>query len=112
MAARPKLPVDVMVWGERHHVVMIKPTFWLCIHDGHLVSHSGRLLLDGQPEQRWLTEPKPCSRCKQPCWTATPRGRAIHMSCGPQSDVMPDHLHWQVVAGIAADLGATIHTED
>lgn len=110
MPPRKQKPVDVRVWGELHHVVLRKPEYWACLHDGELVVHPGELLLDGQRQTQWLTEPKPCSKCRQPAWTATPRGRAVHDTC-MRAGVLPDHLHWQVVFGIAADLAAEIIEE-
>lgn len=110
MPPRKQQPVDIVVHGERHHVIMRKPTFWVCLYQGRYVVHPGELLLDGQRQTKWLTEPKPCSKCRQPSHTATPRGRAVHDSC-ERHGVLPDNLHWQVVFGIAADLGAEIIEE-
>lgn len=112
MAPRKQKPVDVRVYGVLHHVVLRKPEFWACTtcNPGYLTIHPGELLLDGQSQTQWLTEPKSCSKCRQPAWTATPRGRAVHDTC-MKLGVLPDHLHWQVVFGIAADLGAEIIEE-
>lgn len=110
MPARKQQPFTVKVWGESHYVVHRGKGFWVSqLRDGTLVSHAGNLL-DGQKQHKTITTPKPCSKCKQPCWTTTPRGRAIHDTCEGFADVMPDEVHWAVVFGIAADLGATLVT--
>lgn len=111
MAPRQQKPFTVKVWGKNRNVVHRGKGFWIeRLDDGALVSHGGNLL-DGQVVHKTLPEPsKTCSKCKQPTDRTTPRGRGVHDNCGNQLDVLPDHVYWQVVFGIAADLGATLVT--
>ena len=54
-----------------------------------------------EPQQlKWLDQAKQCSKCKEWCWTATPRGRAIHIAC----DGWLDHLTPEAKATLMAQL--------
>lgn len=111
MAARTQGPRTAVLDGVRRHVVATSTTTWTeQLPTGQLVHHVGKLL-DGQTVGKWLAEPKPCTRCKQPCQTATPRGRAVHDTCEGWTNVLTDELYAQVVFGVAADLGAAILTD-
>lgn len=109
MTAKKFQPFTTSVGGVSRHVVVMGKGFWTeRLDDGRLVHHLGNLLINGQTEGRWLDQPKPCSRCKQPSWTATPRGRAVHDTCEGMLDTMPDEHLSRIIFGVAAMLGATV----
>lgn len=108
--ARKSKPITVTIGGRRRHIVHRAPAFWTeQLADGQLVHHAGKFQLD-QPQAKWLATPKPCSRCKQPCQTATPLGRAVHDSCEGYLNVLPDEIEAQIIFGVAVDLGAQLIT--
>lgn len=108
--SKPELPRTVTIDGVRHRVVHESTTTWTeQLPDGRLVHHPGKILA-GQTVGRWLDTPKPCTVCKQPSWTATPRGRSHHDTCEGWLHVLPDDIEAQVIFGVAADLGADILT--
>ena len=109
MTTKQDKPFQVTVWGESRTVVHRGKGFWTERRpDGQLVHHAGNLL-DNQQVRVTLDKARPCEVCKQPAWHAKPRQRTkgIHMMCEPSLDVLPDDVHWAVVFGMAADLGAT-----
>lgn len=109
MAARKFEPFKLQVWGQSRHVVAMGKGFWTeRLDDGTLLHHLGNLLINGQTEGRWLDQPKPCTHCKQPSYTATPRGRAVHDTCEGLLDAMPDEHFTRVLFGVASMLGASI----
>lgn len=109
--ARPKLPVTVTVGGVRRHVVARNTKVWTEQEaSGRLRHHVGTLLTDGQLPSKVLDKPKPCTRCKQPSWAATARGRARHDACEGWTSMLPDEEFINLVCHIAADLGAALTT--
>lgn len=111
MATRPKFPLDILVGGTRRHIVAKTTKTWVeQDSSGRLAHHVGTLLLDGQEASKVLDKPKPCTKCKQPSWAATVRGRARHDSCEGWTSVLTDEHYAAVVFGIAADLGAQFVT--
>lgn len=97
-----------MLFGQRVRVVYTAPQFWTELtDDGRLVHHAGKLVEKPTPG-KWLDVPKPCSVCKQPCQTTTPRGRAVHDSCEGWTNVLTDELNAQVIFEVAAALNAQV----
>lgn len=64
------------------------PAKWWTIDADGRVS-LGRVL-DAPEVLPWLPAAKACTRCKQPAWTGTPRGRAEHPNCGGLFDRLTD----------------------
>jgi hypothetical protein len=71
------------------------------------------VLLDAPVALPWLPAPKPCSRCKQPSWSGTVRGRAVHPNCdAPWFDRLTEEAYEDVVWMVTRALSVGSITEE
>lgn len=77
---------------------------WTHHEDGSI--SVGRVLDEPRPVT-FLPAPKPCTRCKQPAVTGTPRGRAVHPGCEGWLDRLTDQAEEDVLWHLITTFGVT-----